>query len=173
MARPGDEAAVRFMVEVFFSAALFAMDLLTILNRCHHFSGFVYQHARFSPDKKAIEIAVRPRTGSTAVCSGCHQPAPVRYSRQIPSEASFRLPRNTARLVVISTRGITTRPIGPSNHYVYQRVRVFLRRRHNVSSLAFVLSHGLHGSERGGVNFIRCAARLVLRLTHSSGSLAF
>jgi hypothetical protein len=75
--------------------------------------------------------------------------------------------------VVISTRGITTRPIGPSNHYVYQRVRVFLRRRHNVSSLAFVLSHGLHGSERGGVNFIRCAARLVLRLTHSSGSLAF
>src|SRR5580658_8078261 len=76
MARPGDEAAVRFMVEVFFSAALFAMDLLTILNRCHHFSGFVYQHARFSPDKKAIEIAVRPRTGSTAVCSGCHQPAP-------------------------------------------------------------------------------------------------
>jgi hypothetical protein len=97
----------------------------------------------------------------------------LRYSRQIPSEASFRLPRNTARLVVISTRGITTRPIGPSNHYVYQRVRVFLRRRHNVSSLAFVLSHGLHGSERGGVNFIRCAARLVLRLTHSSGSLAF
>src|SRR6202522_1042903 len=76
MARSGDEAAVRFMVEVFFPAALFAMDLLTILNRCHHFSGFVYQHARFSPDKKAIEIAVRPRTGSTAVCSGCHQPAP-------------------------------------------------------------------------------------------------
>jgi transposase len=76
MARSGGEAAVRFMVEVFFPAALFAMDLLTILNRCHHFSGFVYQHARFSPDKKAIEIAVRPRTGSTAVCSGCHQPAP-------------------------------------------------------------------------------------------------
>src|ERR1700735_4564046 len=81
MARPGDEAAVRFMVEVFFSAALFAMDLLTILNRCHYFSGFVYQHATFSPapfrpDKKAIENAVRPRTGSTAVCSGFRQPAP-------------------------------------------------------------------------------------------------
>src|ERR1700691_5294244 len=76
MARSGGEAAGRFMVEGFFPAVLFAMDLLTILNRCHHFSGFVYQHARFSRDKKAIEIAVRPRTGSTAVCSGCHQPAP-------------------------------------------------------------------------------------------------
>jgi transposase len=52
------------------------MDLLTILNRCHRFRGFVYQDARFSSDHKSIEIAVRPRTGSKAVCSGCHQPAP-------------------------------------------------------------------------------------------------
>lgn len=51
------------------------MDLLTILNRCHHFRGFVYQSARFSSDHKSIEIAVRSRTGSKAVCSGCHQPA--------------------------------------------------------------------------------------------------
>ena len=57
-------------------AAFFAMELITILNRCHHFRGFVYQHARFSPDHKSIEIAVRPRKGSAAVCSGCHQPAP-------------------------------------------------------------------------------------------------
>jgi len=46
------------------------------LNRCHRFQGFVYQHARFSPDKKSIEILVRPRQGSSATCSRCHQPAP-------------------------------------------------------------------------------------------------
>src|SRR5947208_3416353 len=52
------------------------MELLTILNRCHRFRGFVYQHAHFSADKKSIEVAVRPRKGSAAVCSRCHLPAP-------------------------------------------------------------------------------------------------
>jgi transposase len=40
------------------------------------FQGFVYQHAHFSADKKSIEVAVRPRRGSAAVCSRCHLPAP-------------------------------------------------------------------------------------------------
>jgi transposase len=53
-----------------------AMELITILNRCHRFRGFVYQHAYFSADKKTIEVAVRPRRGSAAVCSRCHLPAP-------------------------------------------------------------------------------------------------
>ena len=52
------------------------MELITILNRCHSFRGFVYQHAHFSADKKSIEVAVRPRKGSAAVCSRCHLPAP-------------------------------------------------------------------------------------------------
>jgi transposase len=52
------------------------MELITILNHCHRHRGFVYQHARFSPDKKSIQVDVRPREGSAAVCSGCHQPAP-------------------------------------------------------------------------------------------------
>jgi len=52
------------------------MELITILNRCHRFPGFVYQHAQFSADKKSIEVAVRPRKGSTAVCSRCHLLAP-------------------------------------------------------------------------------------------------
>jgi len=51
------------------------MELITILNRCHRFRGFVYQQAHFSADKKSIEVAVRPRKGSVAVCSRCHQPA--------------------------------------------------------------------------------------------------
>ncbi len=52
------------------------LQLITILNRCHRFPGFVYRHARFSSDGKSIGIAVSPRVGSKAVCSGCHQPAP-------------------------------------------------------------------------------------------------
>jgi len=32
------------------------MHLITILNRCHRFRGFVYQHAYFSADKKSIEV---------------------------------------------------------------------------------------------------------------------
>ena len=52
------------------------MELITILNRCHRFRGFVYRHARFSPDKKSIVVLVRPRKGSAAVCARCHQSAP-------------------------------------------------------------------------------------------------
>src|ERR1017187_10302270 len=52
------------------------LQLITILNRCHRFPGFVYQQARFSFDHKSIEIDVRPRKRSAAVCSRCHQPAP-------------------------------------------------------------------------------------------------
>jgi transposase len=52
------------------------LQLITILNRCHRFPGFVYRQARFSSDGKSIEIAVRPRIGSRAVCSRCHLPAP-------------------------------------------------------------------------------------------------
>ena len=57
--------------------AIFAFMLLTtILNRCHRFSGFVYGQACFSSDGTSVEISVRPRVGSKAICSGCHQPAP-------------------------------------------------------------------------------------------------
>ncbi len=62
------------MVEIF--AAVFAMELITILNHCHRLRGFVYHQDHFTPDQKAIEIGVRPRAGSAAICSGCHKPAP-------------------------------------------------------------------------------------------------
>ena len=52
------------------------MELTTILNHCYPHQGFVYQHTRFGPGKKTIEVAVRPRRGSAAICSGCHKPAP-------------------------------------------------------------------------------------------------
>src|SRR5438067_8673914 len=52
------------------------LQLITILNRCHRFPGFVYQQARFSSDHNSIEMAVRPGQGWAAVCSRCHQPAP-------------------------------------------------------------------------------------------------
>ena len=53
------------------------MQLITILNQCHHHRGFVYESARFSgADKKTIHVRVRPRQGTAAICSGCHRPAP-------------------------------------------------------------------------------------------------
>ena len=51
----------------FAATRLRAMELITILNRCYRFRGFVYQHAHFSADKKSIEVAVRPRKGSVAI----------------------------------------------------------------------------------------------------------
>jgi transposase len=66
-----------FTVEVFAIETIFAMELITILNQCHHFRGFVYERARFNrTDRTTIEVRVRPRKGSTAICSGCHQSAP-------------------------------------------------------------------------------------------------
>ena len=65
-----------FTLEVFVLEIIRAMLLLTILNQCHRFPGFVYQAAKFSPNKKAIEVRVRPRRGSAVACSGCHEPGP-------------------------------------------------------------------------------------------------
>jgi transposase len=69
--------AARFILVVLaFTSFHFMLQLITILNRCHRFPGFVYHQARFSSDHKSIEIAVRPRKGSKAVCSRCHEYAP-------------------------------------------------------------------------------------------------
>ena len=69
--------AARFTLVIpAFAGFPFMLQLITILNRCHRFPGFVYHQAHFSPDHKSIEIAVRPRKGARAVCSRCHQPGP-------------------------------------------------------------------------------------------------
>ena len=51
------------------------MRLPRILNQCHPIPGFVYGRASFA-DEQTIVVEVRPRKGSAAICSGCHQPAP-------------------------------------------------------------------------------------------------
>src|SRR3974377_1393975 len=51
------------------------MLLTRLLNACHHFPGFVYTSARLVEVSKRIEIEVRPRVGSKALCSGCEKPA--------------------------------------------------------------------------------------------------
>jgi transposase len=60
-----------------FTVEVLVMQLITILNRCHRFRGFVYEGAKFSPSgqQHTIEVRVRPRAGSAAICSGCHRPA--------------------------------------------------------------------------------------------------
>lgn len=52
------------------------MRLITLLNHCQHFTGFVYEKARLCVETGTIEIDVRARRGSKPVCSGCHQHAP-------------------------------------------------------------------------------------------------
>ncbi len=46
------------------------MHLKTILNRVHKITGFVYQKMYFT-DAGDIEVQVRPRKGSSPICSGC------------------------------------------------------------------------------------------------------
>ena len=53
------------------------MRLISILNQCHHFSGFVNDTARLCSESKSIEIDVRARHGSRGKCSCCHQPGPT------------------------------------------------------------------------------------------------
>ena len=46
-----------------------------LLNQCYRFPGFVYQQARLSENRKRLEVLVRPRAGSKAICSACHRSA--------------------------------------------------------------------------------------------------
>jgi transposase len=49
------------------------MRLISLLNHAQHFSGFVYEKAHFCPERRTIEIEMRPRRGTKPVCSGCHK----------------------------------------------------------------------------------------------------
>jgi len=52
------------------------MRLKTILNNCCNFKGFVIGESKFSKDMKSIEILIRARKGSKALCSCCGKQAP-------------------------------------------------------------------------------------------------
>lgn len=58
------------------------MLLKTILNKCHKFKSFVFGTVTFFEHKgaDAIEIEILPRKNARAICSCCHQPAPL-YDR--------------------------------------------------------------------------------------------
>ena len=56
-----------------FDFAVEPMQLITLLNHCQRFPGFVYERARLDAPNQTIEIDVRPRRNSKPVCSGCQQ----------------------------------------------------------------------------------------------------
>jgi transposase len=53
------------------------MRLISILNQCHHFPGFVNDTARICDEGKHIEVDVRSRQGSKGKCSICHEAGPT------------------------------------------------------------------------------------------------
>lgn len=53
------------------------MQLITLLNHCQRFPGFVYAKARLCAESNAIEVDVRPRLNSKGICSICRQPGPT------------------------------------------------------------------------------------------------
>lgn len=66
------------------------MQLKTILNRVEPHKGFVYESAELSPlgQSPMLEISLRARLGSRAVCSGCGQRRPG-YDRLAPRRFEF------------------------------------------------------------------------------------
>src|SRR5258707_1226608 len=74
-AGPAGNMACELAIDLAIVLDLARMRLITLLNHCHHFPGFVYEKARLCQERGIIEIDVRPRRGAKPVCSGCHEPA--------------------------------------------------------------------------------------------------
>ena len=55
--------------------------MISLLNKCYHFPGFVYVTARECKSSKSVEIDVRERRNSKGICSICKKPAPT-YDHQ-------------------------------------------------------------------------------------------
>ena len=64
------------------------MRLKTILNHCCNFKGFVIGKSKFSKDMKSIEVLIRVRKGSKAICNCCGKQSPS-YDRLPERETEF------------------------------------------------------------------------------------
>ena len=67
------------------------MLVKTILNRCERFKRFVYGQVRFvtQAGRDSLEVEVKPRKGSVALCSCCHQAAPCYDHASEPRRFEF------------------------------------------------------------------------------------
>jgi len=65
------------------------MRLPRILSQRHPIPGLVYGRASFAESGQTLFIPVRSRKRSTAVCSGCHQPAPGYDQSRTPRRFEF------------------------------------------------------------------------------------
>ncbi len=63
------------------------MNLKTILNRCHRFSGFVYDKMRFVGD--SIHVAIVPHKGSKPTCSKCGRKGTIYDTARTPRSFEF------------------------------------------------------------------------------------
>lgn len=63
------------------------MDITVVLKRCHPFRGFIYSKSRLHED--CIQVDLRPRKGSKAICSGCGKPGPTYDTARQPRRFEF------------------------------------------------------------------------------------
>ena len=108
----GGVVPVRVILEVLAVTIFhFMLQLITILNRCHRFPGFVYEQARFSSDHKSIEIArggfvrlhflminTRTRSAVEALSWGVNR-MPVKAAAVLLAAARTHLPTGRRRLL--------------------------------------------------------------------------
>ena len=154
------------------------MQVKTVLNRVHKIKGFIYTRVRFVDEH--IEVNIRPRQGSPAVCSGCGQQGPG-YDTLAPRHFHFVPVWAIPVILVYSMRrvdchrcGVTVEqvPWGDGKRQLTRAYAVFLSRWarrlswkevatiFNVSwdkvyrSVAWVVEYGLQHRSLDGVTAI-------------------
>jgi transposase len=110
------------------------MDLIRLLNACHHFPGFVYAAARLCESINTVEVSVRARQGSKGRCSGCQQSAsgydhlPQRRFEFIPLWGYAVVLLYSMRRVECARCGVKVEevPWGTGKHQLTKAYMVFL-----------------------------------------------